>query len=84
MGGGFLSTAPTNRLGLFPLVTMEQMKLSQKIIKKYGNPYLIYARSPQDFKLSLLLYKRCPDLTEETLQEISLGVLWADPKPKPR
>jgi hypothetical protein len=83
-GGWYPPMAPTNRLGLFPLVTMEQMTLTQEIIEKYGNPYLIYARSPQDFKLSLLLYKSRPDLSEENLQENSLGVLWADAKPEPR
>ncbi len=67
--------APADRLSLFPLLTQAQWQLTQEIIDKFNNPYLIYARSPEDFTLSLLLYRHNPDLTAATLQEHSLGWL---------
>jgi hypothetical protein len=69
--------AQTLRLSLFPLLSPVQFRLAQEIIARFDNPYLIYARSPEDVKISLLLYQSNSYLPAETLQENSLGALWA-------
>jgi hypothetical protein len=65
------------RLSLFPLLSLAQFRLTQEIIARFDNPYLFYARSPEDVKISLLLYRANPDLPAEILQEYSLSALWA-------
>jgi hypothetical protein len=64
-----------DRLSLFPLLTVEQLHLTEEIIAHFGNPYLVYARRPEDITLSLRLYQLNPDLPVETLQQNSLGLL---------
>jgi hypothetical protein len=66
-----------DRLSLFPLLSEPQFLLTQEIISRFDNPYLIYARSPADITISLLLYRRRPDLTPEMLRLSSLETLWA-------
>ncbi|MBM4289557.1 MAG: hypothetical protein FJ135_15690 [Deltaproteobacteria bacterium] len=58
-------------LSLFPLLTEAQYQLTLAIIEKYNNPYLSYARSPGELKISRQLYQRHPHLTAETLQQHS-------------
>ena len=41
----------------------------------FDNPYLVYARSPEDFGVSLALYECNPDLEAESLEQYSLGWL---------
>lgn len=78
-GGGFgvfhPEIRPPARLSLFPLLTAAQWQLCQEIIDTCNNPYLIYARSPEDVRLSRFLYQRNPDLAPETLRQYSLGFL---------
>jgi hypothetical protein len=74
-GGGGLEGEPVARLGLFPLLTAAQWHLTQEIIAKFDNPYLVYVRSPEDFGVSLRLSGRNPDLQAESLQQYSLGWL---------
>jgi hypothetical protein len=69
-------TKPGGRLSLFPLVSAAQWRLTKDIVEKYDNPYLVYARSPEDFGLSRRLYERYPDLTVEVFEKYSLGALW--------
>jgi hypothetical protein len=65
------------RWSLFPLLNPAQFRLSQEIIARFDNPYLIYARSPEDFRISLLLHRRQPDLAPASLQKYSLKLLLA-------
>jgi hypothetical protein len=67
---------PDGRLGLFPLLTPRQWRLTREIVARYDNPYLIFARSPEEISLSWQLYECNPDLTTEVLREQSLGALW--------
>jgi hypothetical protein len=69
------ATAPVARLSLFPLLTAAQLRLTREIIDTYDNPYLVYARSPEDFEVSRLLYEYNPDLEAESLEQYSLGWL---------
>lgn len=71
-----LETNPGGRLSLFPLLSVGQWRLTKKIIEKYDNPFIVYARSPQDFGLSRWLYQRRPDLPVEVMKEFSLAALW--------
>jgi hypothetical protein len=71
----YLATSPGERLGLFPLLNAAQLRLTMEIIETYDNPYLVYARSPEDFGVSLSLYERNPDLEAESLEQYSLGWL---------
>lgn len=65
------------RLALFPLLTPDQYRLAQDILARFDNPYLPYARSPAEIRLSLQLYQADPHLAAETLQTYSLETLWA-------
>ena len=62
-------------MSLFPLLSAAQLRLTMEIIDTYDNPYLVYARSPEDFGVSLSLYERNPDLEAESLEQYSLGWL---------
>ena len=64
------------RPSLFPLVTAAQMRRCQEIIEKFHNPYLVYARAPQDFQASLLLFARRPDLPAEVFRECPPREVW--------
>jgi hypothetical protein len=73
---GPLKTEPLGRraaepLSLFPLVTAAQMHLCNEIMDKFNNPYLVYARSPEDFRTSQLLHARRPDLSPEVFRQYS-------------
>ena len=54
--GGYarLETEPKaeGRLGLFPLLTPGQWRLTREIVARFDNPYLIFARSPEEISLS--------------------------------
>jgi hypothetical protein len=65
------------RLGLFPLLTPGQWRLTREIVARFDNPYLIFARTPEDIYLSRELYECNPELTVKALREQSLGALWA-------
>ena len=69
------ATSPGERLSLFPLLSATQLRLTMEIIDMYDNPYLVYARSPEDFGVSLSLYERNPNLEAESLEQYSLGWL---------
>jgi len=69
------ATSPGERLSLFPLLSATQLRLTMEIIDMYDNPYLVYARSPEDFGISLSLYECNPDLDAESLEQYSLGWL---------
>ncbi len=66
---------PPGRLSLFPLLTVAQWHLTRQIIDTFDNPYLVYARSPEDFGVSRRLYRCNPDLEAESLAQYSLGWL---------
>ena len=70
-------TKPADRLSLFPLLTAGQWRLTREIMARFDNPYLMFARSPEEISLSRRLYESNPHLTEEALREQSLGTLWA-------
>jgi hypothetical protein len=67
---------PAGRLSLFPLATAAQWQLTKEILARYDNPYLVFARSPEEIILSRRLYERHPGLAAEVLREQSLGALW--------
>jgi hypothetical protein len=69
------ATSPSERLSLFPLLSAAQLRLTMEIIDTYNNPYLVYARSTEDFGVSLSLYECNPDLEPENLEQYSLGWL---------
>ena len=75
-GGRPGEVKPAGRMGLLPLVTAAQWRLTREIMAQYDNPYLVFARSPEDISLSRRLYERNPGLAPEVLQEQSLGALW--------
>ncbi len=68
---------PPERLALFPLLTPEQYQLTQEIISRYDNPYLLFAAAPEDFALSQQLYHRNPHLAAAVFRENSLAALLA-------
>jgi hypothetical protein len=70
-------TKPADRLSLFPLLTAGQWRLTRELVARFDNPYLMFARSPEEISLSRRLYESNPHLTEEALREQSLGTLWA-------
>jgi hypothetical protein len=65
------------RLSLFPLLNPAQFRLTREIIARFDNPYLSYARSPEDFWISLLLHRSNPHLVAPTLEKFPLGQLLA-------
>jgi hypothetical protein len=67
---------PAGRMSLLPLATAAQWRLTKEIMAQYDNPYLVFARSPEDISLSRRLYERNPGLAPEVLQEQSLEALW--------
>jgi hypothetical protein len=67
---------PAGRMSLLPLATAAQWRLTKEIMGRYDNPYLVFARTPEDISLSRRLYERNPGLAPEVLQEQSLGALW--------
>jgi hypothetical protein len=67
---------PAGRLSLFPLLTATQWRLAKEIVACYDNPYLVFARSPEEIILSQRLYERHPGLAAEVLQGQSLEALW--------
>ncbi len=69
---------PAGRMSLLPLATAAQWRLTEEIMSRYDNPYLVFARSPEDISLSRRLYERNPGLAAEVLQEQSLGALWRE------
>jgi hypothetical protein len=74
-GDGRVEMSPKaeGRLSLFPLLTPEQWRLTRAIAARFDNPYLIFARSPEEIVLSRRLYECNPDLTVETLLGQPLG-----------
>jgi hypothetical protein len=71
-----MSPKAEGRLSLFPLLTPKQWRLTREIAARFDNPYLMFARSPEEIVLSQRLYGCNPDLTTEVLGEQSLGALW--------
>ena len=67
---------PAGRMSLLPLVTAVQWRLTKEILARYDNPYLVWARSPEEISLSRRLYERHPGFAAEVFQEQSLGALW--------
>jgi len=65
-----------DRLSLCPLLTPVQYQLTQAIINRYDNPYLLYARTPAEIVLSHRLYQCRPDLEPTTLTAAPLSALW--------
>jgi hypothetical protein len=55
------------QLPLFDLATPEKYRLTMAIIEKVNNPYLHFARSPDEILLCTPLFRRNPDLGPERL-----------------
>ncbi len=52
---------------LFFLATPEEYRVIQEILIVMGNPYLPWARNPEEILLSQPLWRRRPDLSPEAL-----------------
>jgi hypothetical protein len=52
---------------LFALISEAEYRLATAIMEKLDNPYLEYARDPEELILSAPLYRRNPDLPPEVL-----------------
>lgn len=53
---------------LFSLCPLEPYRLTRAIIERVNNPYLKFARSPEEIRLSFVLHQRRPDLPPEMLR----------------
>ena len=67
---------PPYEAPLFFLATPDEYQVIQQILAEPDNPYLAWARSPEEILLSLPLWQRRPGLDQETLATRHYGVLW--------
>jgi hypothetical protein len=79
--GGALARAcgshakPSYEAPLFFLATPEEFHFVQRIVAELANPYLAWARSPEEILLSLPLWQRRPGLDPEILSSRHYGAL---------
>lgn len=62
---------------LFPLLPRAAYAVAERILALWGNPYLAYARDPEELRLSLPLYQRRPDLPPPVLRRVHYTALLA-------
>ena len=67
---------PQYEAPLFFLATPEEYQVIHQILAVLGNPYLAYARSPEEILLSRPLWQRRPGLDLEELDSRHLAALW--------
>jgi hypothetical protein len=67
---------PLYEAPLFFLATSAEYRVIHQIIEELDNPYLAYARSPEEILLSRPLWQRRPGLDPETLASRHLAALW--------
>lgn len=67
---------PPHAAPLFFLATPEEYLIIQQILAAYDNPYLAWARSPEEMLLSQPLWRRRPGLDPEVLASRHLAALW--------
>jgi hypothetical protein len=67
---------PLYEAPLFFLATPEEYQVIDQILTGLVNPYLAWARSPEEILLSLPLWRRRPGLDPETLNCRHLAALW--------
>jgi hypothetical protein len=67
---------PRYEAPLFFLATREEYQVIQKILAGLDNPYLYFARSPEEILLSATLWQRRPGLDPEVLTSRYFAVLW--------
>lgn len=60
---------------LFALATEEEYRLTQAIVEKIDNPYLLFAHSPEELLLSRPLFSLNPNLGPETLARVHFDTL---------
>jgi hypothetical protein len=66
---------PRLEIALFPLLSEAQYRLTQAIVDRFANPYLAYARSPEEIPLSRELSARDGTLAPETLRACHFAAL---------
>lgn len=62
---------------LFPLLPRKAFELAERILARWQNPYLSFARDVKEFRLSRALYERRPDLPARVLARVHLATLLA-------
>jgi hypothetical protein len=67
---------PLYEASLFFLATPEEYQVIDQILSELANPYLAWARSPEEILLSRPLWRRRPGLDPETLNCRHLAALW--------
>lgn|GEM_PF-7017826 len=75
--GGRLRPKPAWEPPPFPLLPPALYHLTVRVLEQLGNPYLRYARDPEELRLSPVLYRHRPDLPPEVLRRVHFGVLLA-------
>lgn len=60
---------------LFSLSDQEQYRTTMEIIKRVENPYLLYANSPDELILSLILYRINPSIKRDELEKFHFEML---------
>lgn len=60
---------------LFSLSDEEQYRTTMQIIKRVENPYLLYANSPDEIVLSLILYQMNPSIKRDELEKFHFEML---------
>jgi hypothetical protein len=71
-----MEAKPRYEAPLFFLATPEEYQVIQQILAELDNPYLAWARSPEEILLSLPLWQRRPGLDQETLAHRHFAALW--------
>ena len=67
---------PPYEAPLFFLATPEEYQVIHQILAVLDNPYLAWARSPEEILLSLPLWQRQPGLAPELLASRHFAALW--------
>jgi hypothetical protein len=67
---------PAYEAPLFFLAAPEEYRVIHQILSELDNPYLAYARSPEEILLSRPLWQRRPGLDPEALSSRHLAALW--------
>ncbi|RLB02463.1 MAG: hypothetical protein DRG83_08515 [Deltaproteobacteria bacterium] len=70
-----LRPKPYLNIPIFPLTSRNNFRLAQKIVEKIDNPYLKYARDPEEIYLSKLLFWKNPDIRAIELENIHFELL---------
>lgn len=70
-----LQPKPGYRVPPFVLVSAEQYRISLAIVERLPNPYLAFARSPQELLLAAALHKADPELDPKLLRRWDFATL---------